>query len=194
MSLGSQISAEQRPQLQALAQGWWLVLLRGLVSIMFGILAFAWPGKTLVVVILIFGAFMLVDGILALVSAFTGRARPGRSGPTWWLILVGLAGIAAGIVTFMQPGLTALVMMVFIGAWAAVHGVFEIVGAIQMRKEAGIQWMLVLSGVLSLVFGLILLTLPGPGVLGLVWAIAAYAVVFGVTLVVFSFQLRKFKA
>ena len=194
MSLGSQISAEQRPQLQALAQGWWLVLLRGLVSIMFGILAFAWPGKTLVVVILIFGAFMLVDGILALVSAFTGRGRSGRSGPTWWLILVGLAGIAAGIVTFMQPGLTALVMMVFIGAWAAVHGVFEIVGAIQMRKEAGIQWMLVLSGVLSLVFGLILLTLPGPGVLGLVWAIGAYAVVFGATLVVFSFQLRKFKA
>jgi len=191
MSASSQVANLSRPQLQALAKVWWLVLLRGVLSILFGVLAFAWPAKTVFALVMIFGAFMLVDGILSLVGAFTGRVRPA---PTWWLVLVGLAGIAAGIVTFMSPGLTAIVMVLFIGGWAVVHGIFEIVGAIQLRKEGGAEWWLILSGVLSVVFGLVLIFMPGPGVLGLVWAIAAYAVAFGATWVALAFRLRKYRA
>src|SRR5690242_16633167 len=101
-----------RPMVHALAQAWWLVLLRGLVAILFGVLAFAWPGLTLLTLVLLYGAYALADGIISLIAAFTGRARPV---PTWWLILVGLFGIAAGVITFMWPGITALVLVLFIG-------------------------------------------------------------------------------
>lgn len=174
--------------LHMLAKNWWLVLLRGIVSILFGIVAFAWPGLTLVTLVLFYGAFALVDGVIALASAFTGGAKPV---PTWWLVLVGLAGIAAGIVTFLWPGLTAIVLVVFIGAWALVHGIFEIIGAIKLRKEIDNEWMLILAGVISVLFGLMILFAPGAGALGLIWAIAAYSIVFGVLLIGLSFRLRK---
>ncbi|MEZ5787997.1 MAG: HdeD family acid-resistance protein [Xanthobacteraceae bacterium] len=176
--------------LHMLAKNWWLVLLRGIVSILFGIVAFAWPGLTLVTLVLFYGAFALVDGVIALASAFTGGAKPV---PTWWLVLVGLAGIAAGIVTFLWPGLTAIVLVIFIGAWAVVHGIFEIIGAIKLRKEIENEWMLILAGIISVLFGLLVLFAPGAGALGLIWAIGAYAIVFGVLLIGLSFRLRKHK-
>src|SRR5262245_47990372 len=107
-----------RPMLHALARNWWLVLLRGIAGIVFGVLAFVWPGLTLLTLVLFFGAYALVDGVFALISAFTGGAKPV---PSWWLIVVGLAGIAAGLITFLWPGKTAFVLIVFIGAWAIVH-------------------------------------------------------------------------
>lgn len=174
--------------LHMLAKNWWLVLLRGIVSILFGLVAFAWPGLTLFTLVLFYGAFALVDGIIALASAFTGGAKPV---PTWWLVLVGIAGIAAGIITFLWPGLTAIVLVIFIGAWALVHGIFEIIGAIKLRKEIDNEWMLILAGVISVVFGLLVLFAPGAGALGLIWAIAAYSIVFGVLLIGLSFRLRK---
>lgn len=174
--------------LHMLAKNWWLVLLRGIVSILFGLVAFAWPGLTLFTLVLFYGAFALVDGIIALASAFTGGAKPV---PTWWLVLVGIAGIAAGIVTFLWPGLTAIVLVIFIGAWALVHGIFEIVGAIKLRKEIDNEWMLILAGVISVLFGLMVLFAPGAGALGLIWAIAAYSIVFGVLMIGLSFRLRK---
>lgn len=177
-----------RPMLHALAKAWWLVLLRGLLSIVFGVLAFVWPAITLFALVMLYGAFALVDGILALVGAFSGRLKPM---PTWWLVLVGIAGIAAGIVTFLWPGITAIVLVMFIGAWALVHGIFEIIGAIQLRKEIDNEWWLILSGALSVVFGLIVLLAPGAGALGLIWAIAAYSIVFGVMWVMLAFRLRK---
>ena len=179
-----------RPMLHALAQNWWLLLLRGIASIVFGVLAFAWPGLTLVTLVLFYGAFALVDGVIALVAAFSGGAKPM---PTWWLVIVGLLGIAAGIVTFMMPGITALLLIIFIGAWALVHGVFEIIGAIQLRKEIDNEWMLILSGVVSVLFGLIVLIAPGAGALGLVWAIAAYSIVFGISFVALAFRLKNHK-
>ena len=179
-----------RPMLHALAQNWWLLLLRGIASIIFGVLAFAWPGLTLVTLVLFYGAFALVDGVIALVAAFSGGAKPL---PTWWLVIVGLLGIAAGIVTFMMPGITALLLIIFIGAWALVHGVFEIIGAIQLRKEIDNEWMLILSGVVSVLFGLIVLIAPGAGALGLVWVIAAYSIVFGISFVALAFRLKKHK-
>jgi uncharacterized membrane protein HdeD (DUF308 family) len=180
-----------RPMLHALAKSWWLVLLRGIAGILFGVLAFAWPGLTLLTLVLLYGAYALADGVIALAAAFTGRARPV---PTWWLVVVGLAGIAAGIVTFLWPGITALVLILFIGIWAIVHGIFEIAGAIQLRHEIENEWMLILAGALSVLFGLVVLIMPGAGALGLIWAIGAYSIVFGALLVGFSLRLRKYLA
>src|SRR4051795_4442478 len=104
-----------RPMLHALAKSWWLVLLRGMAGILFGVLAFAWPGLTLVTLVLFYGAYALVDGVIALVAAFTGGAKPV---PTWWLVVVGLLGIGAGIATFVMPGITAILLILFMGAWA----------------------------------------------------------------------------
>jgi uncharacterized membrane protein HdeD (DUF308 family) len=176
------------PMLHAMAKGWWLVLLRGIAAIVFGVLAFAWPGITLVTLVLFYGAFALVDGVLALAAAFTGRGKPA---PTWWLVFVGIAGIAAGVVTFLWTGISALVLVMFIGAWALVHGIFEIAGAIKLRKEIDNEWWLILAGALSVVFGLLVLLMPGPGAVGLIWAIATYSIIFGAMLVGLSFRLRK---
>ena len=177
-----------RPMLRALAKCWWLLLLRGIAAIVFGTLAFIWPGLTLVTLVLLYGAFALVDGVLSLVAAFTGSTKPV---PTWWLVVVGLLGIGAGAVTFLWPGITAILLVLFIGAWALVHGIFEIIGAIQLRKEIDNEWMLILGGVLSVIFGAIILIAPGAGALGLVWAIAAYSIVFGILLVALSLRLRS---
>ena len=138
--------------------------------------------------VLLYGAFALVDGVLSLVAAFTGSAKPV---PTWWLVVVGLLGIAAGAVIFLWPGITAVLLVLFIGAWALVHGIFEIIGAIQLRKEIDNEWMLILGGVLSVLFGAIILIAPGAGALGLVWAIAAYSIVFGIIFIALSLRLRK---
>ena len=177
-----------RPMLHALAKNWWLVLLRGIAGILFGVLAFVWPGLTLLTLVLFYGAYALVDGVLALIAAFTGGAKPV---PSWWLILIGIAGIAAGLVTFLWPGITALVLIFFIGGWAIAHGIFEIVGAIKLRKEIDNEWWLILAGALSVIFGLIVLIAPGAGALGLIWMIGAYSIVFGVLLVGLSLRLRK---
>jgi uncharacterized membrane protein HdeD (DUF308 family) len=173
-----------------LARGWWVLLLRGIAAIVFGVLAFAWPGLTLVTLVLLYGAFALVDGIISLIAAFTGGAKPV---PAWWLIVIGLIGIAAGIVTFLWPGMTAILLVIFIGAWALVHGIFEIIGAIQLRKEIDNEWMLILSGVLSVLFGVVVLVAPGAGALGLIWAIAAYSILFGITFVGLALRLRRHK-
>jgi uncharacterized membrane protein HdeD (DUF308 family) len=177
-----------RPMLHALAKCWWLLLLRGIAGIIFGILAFVWPGLTLLTLVILYGAFALVDGVLTLVAAFTGSAKPV---PTWWLVVVGLLGIGAGVVTFAWPVITAVVLVLIIGAWALVHGIFEIIGAIQLRKEIDNEWWLILSGALSVVFGLILLFAPGAGALGLIWAIAAYSIAFGILFIGLALRLRK---
>ena len=182
------MTLSDRPVLHALAKRWWVLLLRGIAAILFGILAFVWPGLTLVTLVLLYGAFALVDGVLALIAAFTGSAKPV---PTWWLVVIGLLGIGAGVVTFLWPGMTAVLLVVFIGAWALVHGIFEIIGAIQLRKEIDNEWMLILGGALSVLFGLIVLIAPGAGALGLVWAIAAYSILFGFTFVALALRLRS---
>src|SRR5262245_51558238 len=177
-----------RPMLHALAKCWWLLLLRGIAAILFGVLAFIWPGLTLVTLVLLYGAFALVDGVISLIAAFNGSAKPV---PTWWLVVVGLLGIAAGIVTFTWPAITAILLVLFIGAWALVHGVFEIIGAIQLRKEIDNEWMLIISGALSVIFGLLVMIAPGAGALGLIWAIAGYSILFGVPFIGLALRLRK---
>jgi len=173
----------------ALAKNWWLLLLRGIAAIIFGVLAFAWPGLTLLTLILFYGAFALVDGVLAIIAAITG----GAPAPRWWLAIIGLLGIAAGLLTFLMPGLSALVLLFFIAGWAIATGMFQIIGAIQLRKEIDNEWMLILSGVVSVLFGVIVLIAPGAGALGLIWAIAVYSIVFGISFVALAFRLRNHK-
>jgi len=171
----------------ALAKNWWLLLLRGIAAIIFGLLAFAWPGLTLLTLILFYGAFALVDGVLAIIAAITG----GAPGSRWWLAVVGLLGIAAGLVTFLTPGLTALVLLLFIAGWAIATGVLQIIGAIKLRKEIDNEWLLILGGIISVLFGACMMLAPGAGALALVWVIGAYSVVTGVIFVALAFRLRK---
>ncbi len=177
--------------LHGLARNWWLFLIRGVAAIVFGVLAFAWPGLTLVTLVLFYGAFVLVDGVSALVAAITGRVS---MAPRWWLAIVGLLGIAAGILTFLWPGMTALLILLFIAGWSVATGVFQIIGAIRLRKEIDNEWMLIVSGVLSVLIGIVLFVMPGAGALALIWLIAAYAIVFGVLTIAFSLRLRRHKA
>lgn len=176
------------PALDALAQNWWLLLLRGIAAVVFGILAFAWPGVTLFTLIMLFGAYVLVDGFLSLFAAVTGR---GRSGSGWWLAIAGLVGIAAGLITFFWPGVTAILLILYIGAWSLFRGIFELIGAVQMRDGLGIEWLLFLSGAISVLFGLAVLLMPGAGALALVWLIAIYAIAFGIINVALAFRLRE---
>jgi uncharacterized membrane protein HdeD (DUF308 family) len=175
----------------ALGRAWWLVLLRGIAAIVFGILAWAWPGATLITLTLFWGAYALVDGIAALWSCWHARDR-GKA--MWQVILIGVAGIAAGIFTFVAPGITAIALLLLIAVWAVVNGVFQIAAAIQLRKEIANEWLLILSGALSVVFGVLMMLSPGAGALAVLWLIGAFAVVYGVLLVLFAFKLRKLPA
>ena len=174
--------------LNLISRNWWLVLLRGIVSILFGILAFAWPGPTVLALTLLFGAYALADGALSLIAAVSGSDR---STPAWWLVLVGLLGIAAGLIAFFWPGKTAFALVVMIGAWALAIGIFEIIGAIRLRHEIDDEWWLIAAGILSVLFGLAVLLAPAAGALAIVWLIAAYAIVAGVLMVAFSFRLKS---
>jgi uncharacterized membrane protein HdeD (DUF308 family) len=170
-----------------LARNWWVVALRGIVAIIFGLLALIWPGLTLFVLIALFGAYALVDGIFAVIA---GIASYGRNERWWAVLLEGIAGIVLGLLTFFYPGTTALVLVFFIAAWALITGVFEIAAAIRLRKEIEGEWMMVLSGLLSIIFGLFLVVAPGAGALGLTLVIGAYAIVFGILLIILAFRLR----
>lgn len=170
-----------------LGRNWGWVALRGVVALLFGIFAFIWPGKTLAAVVLVFGAFAFADGILSLIAAFKVRDQ-GK--PFWSLVIVGLLGVAAGLATFFWPGMTALLLVTFIGAWAFVMGIFEIAAAIRLRKEIEGEWLMGLSGVLSVLFGLYVFFQPGAGALALIWVIGAYAIFFGMLLIVLAFKLK----
>ncbi|WP_428819417.1 HdeD family acid-resistance protein [Microbulbifer sp. MCCC 1A16149] len=179
-----------RPLLRALADNWWVALVRGLFAILFGVLTFIWPGISLLSLVILFGVYSLMDGAVAIYGAITGRGQISRSS-LWWLLFVGITGITAGIVTFIYPQVTALVLVIFIGAWALVRGIFEIIGAVRLRKEIDHEWLLIFAGFLSVIFGLVLLLKPGAGALALLWLIGSYAIAFGIILVWLAFRLRK---
>jgi len=174
--------------LEHLGRNWGWVVLRGVAGVLFGVLAFLWPGITLAMLVIVWGAYALADGILALIAAYRVRDQ-GK--PFWSLVVVGLLGIAAGIVTFIWPGMTALVLLLFIAAWAFVMGIFQIIAAIRLRKEIQNEWLLGLSGVLSVLFGIIMFVQPGAGALAVIWVIAAYAIVFGILLIWLGLRLKK---
>lgn len=173
---------------QHLAREWWLVALRGAISIAFGIVAFVWPGMTLLTLVLFFGAYMFVDGIVAFAQAIRFRHDRER----WpMLLLEGVLGIAIGIVTFLVPAITALAWLYTIAAWAIVTGVLEIVLAIRLRREIKNEIFVVLTGILSIALGIVLVLMPLAGLVAWVWAVGAYAIVFGGLLIGLAIRLRN---
>ncbi len=189
MTSQASVSIISLPQL--LARNWWLFLLRGLAAIVFGVLSLAWPGISLLTLILFFGAYALVDGVFALAAAIVGR---GNAEVRWWLVLVGLLGIGIGVATFLSPGLTALTLLYFIAGWVIATGVLQIVGAIELRKVIDDEWWLILDGGFSVLFGILLCIMPGAGAVALIWLIALFAIAFGILMVGFAFKVKKFKA
>jgi uncharacterized membrane protein HdeD (DUF308 family) len=172
-----------------LSRNWWVLLLRGIVAIVFGVLTWLLPGISLAALVLLFGAYSMVDGILGAWTAIAGR----KEHEHWWVLLLeGLVGIGVGILTLFAPGVTALALLFYIAIWAIATGVLEIVAAIRLRKEIEGEWLLVLGGLASVAFGVLLMARPGAGALAVLWIIAAYAVVFGVILVVLAFKARSF--
>ncbi len=174
----------------ALTRNWWTLALRGLLAVLFGLAAFIWPGITLLALIFMFGTYVLLDGIFALVAAFSRRDETTGKRYWWALLIEGLLGIAIGIVTFIWPGITAFGLLYLIAFWAVVTGVFEIVTAFRLRREIRGEWLMALSGVLSIAFGLLLAAYPLSGALSVVWLIGAYAIAFGVLMIVLAFRLR----
>ena len=177
--------------LPALAENWLLLLLRGIVTIAFGVLAFIWPGLTLLTLIFLWGAYAIADGVFALGAAVSSKG--GEIAPRWWLALIGLAGILAGLLAFVWPAITAQVLLVFIASWAILTGALQIWGAIQLRKEIEVEWMLVLSGLLSIALGVALLARPGVGVLAVIWLIGSFAILVGCIYVSLALWLKKHK-
>ena len=173
---------------EALARYWWVVVLRGVLAIALGVLAFVWPVVTLTSLVIVFGAYALVDGVFALLSAVRG----GGAEPWWLLVLEGGVGIGIGVLTLVAPGITALALLFYIAIWAIATGVLEIAAAIRLRREIEGEWLLILSGLVSVAFGAVLVARPGAGALAVLWLIGSFALVFGVLLVVLAIKARGF--
>jgi len=182
-------SLADNPLARGLAGNWWLLLLRGIVALLFGVVAFVMPHITLFTLVILWGAFTAADGVLALIAGISGKA--GGVTPRWWLILVGLAGMAAGAIAFVQPGIAAAALLLLVAIWAIVIGASQVIGGIALRKEIRGEWWLVLSGLLAFLFGVLILIHPMAGLLAIVWTIGAYAIVFGACLVMLAFRVRK---
>lgn len=172
-----------------LFRNWWLFAVRGVLAIIFGLLAMIWPGSAMLVLVLLFGAFALLDGIFAVAVGIASHGYFER----WWAVLLeGLSGIVIGILTFFWPTMTALALLYFIAAWAIITGILEIVAAIKFRRVIPGEWAMILNGLLSFILGALLFISPAAGVLGLVWLIGIYAIVAGVTEMIFAFRLHGF--
>jgi uncharacterized membrane protein HdeD (DUF308 family) len=168
---------------------WGWVVFRGVVAILFGLIAFARPGAMAFSMVLLFGCFAFIAGISTVIAA----ARSGRAGQSWGALLVeGLLGIAIGALAVLWPASTALAFVWLIGAWALLTGVLEIVSAIRLRKLIEHEWALGIAGALSVAFGLLMFYRPIAGGVAVMWWLGAYAVLFGVLMIVLGFRLRSF--
>ena len=172
-----------------LQRGWWRLLLRGLAAIAFGLVAWLRPGISLAALVIVFGLYALIDGILSVWMGIAGR----KLNEDWWvLLLIGLVGIGVGLLTFSRPGITALGLLFYIAIWAIARGALEIVAAIHLRKEVKGEWRLIVAALASIALGVLLMASPGRGALALLWMIGAFAIVFGVAEVILAFRARKF--
>jgi uncharacterized membrane protein HdeD (DUF308 family) len=172
--------------LEALAQHWWAVALRGILAVLFGLCAIIWPGLTVGILIILFGAYALVDGIFMLIAGIRGGVGVHRLP----LIVQGILSIILGILVMALPGLSALALLYFIAAWAIIIGIIQIVAAVQLRRQIANEWFLGIAGVLSILFGLICFIYPRSGALAVIWLIGIYAIMFGIILIVLGFRLR----
>jgi len=173
--------------LQLLARRWWALALRGVIAVLFGLLTFFIPGITLISLVLLFGFYAILDGIFDIVSAMKA---PGHH---WPLLVEGIVGIVAGLVTFMWPAITAMVLVYLIAFWAILTGLLEIVAGIRLREVIANEMLLILMGVISTLFGILIIIFPGAGALAIIIWIGAYALVFGIILIALAFRLRSFR-
>lgn len=170
-----------------LAKYWWTFVLRGILAILFGITAWVWPGLTLTTLLWLTGIWLVIDGIFAIIAAIVNRKVVDR---LWPLILIGLAGVGFGIFIVAFPGFTLVWLIVTIGLYAIVSGIFGIFHAIKLRDEIDNEWSMGLFGLISIIFGIIMIAFPGAGAIALIWVIALYAIAIGVTAIIFGLRIR----
>ena len=185
------MSTKANPMLWFNEKHWWQIALRGLIALIFGVLVLAWPGISILVFAIIFGAFVFVDGIFTLVAAVNYKAGAGRR---TWLYIRGIAGIIVGLITFFWPAITALALFLLVAAWALVTGVMELAFAFTANQKTAIRWMFAVSGILSLILGGLMLARPVLGILVIIWIIGVYAILAGILLIILGFRLRGVKA
>ncbi|MDC0721320.1 HdeD family acid-resistance protein [Nannocystis bainbridge] len=173
---------------ESLSTAWWSLLLRGLVALLFGALSLVAPGLSLAALTVWFGVFVLVDGVFLIGGSFAGR----KENEHWWLMLLeGLCGVAFGLLALRVPGITALVLLMYIAAYAIITGVLRIVMAIRLRKEIEGEWWLALSGLAGVLFGGLMMTMPGAGALALMLYIGVWALLVGFSLIFLAFRVRR---
>jgi uncharacterized membrane protein HdeD (DUF308 family) len=172
--------------LELLSRRWHMVVLRGVVAVLFGVVAIAWPGITVLSLALLFGAYTLLDGISALTMGFGHGTRSDRM----YMVLLGVLGVAAGLISLIWPQITVIVLLVIIAVWAIVAGVTQIAAAIRLRKVIRNEWFLALTGAVALVLGVLLIVQPAEGAIALVVAIATFALAWGLVLIVLGLRLR----
>ncbi|HXV44272.1 MAG TPA: HdeD family acid-resistance protein [Anaerolineae bacterium] len=169
-----------------LANNWWTFVLRGIFALLFGVIAFVYPGPTILALTYVFGFYAILDGIFALVAAWSNR-----SSDRWWVLLLeGLLGLAAGVIAFVSPGITALALLWVIAAWAILTGILEIVAAIRLRQEIENEWWLGLAGLASIIFGVLLVIWPESGLVTISWLVGFYASAFGISMLMVGFRLQ----
>ncbi len=174
--------------IDAIAKRWWMLVVRGVAAIAFGVLAIVWPSSSLLALVLLWGAYALIDGTTSVALA----VRAGRARQRWgWLLFDGIVGIGAAVVTVLWPQITALALLMVIAAWAVITGIAKIVAAIELRRVIHGEWILGLSGLLSIGFGVLMIIFPGAGALAVVTLIGVYAMVFGALLTVLGFRIRS---
>ncbi|MCW2941995.1 MAG: protein of unknown function rane [Actinomycetia bacterium] len=173
--------------LEELSRDWWVLTVRGVFAILFGLVAWIWPQITVLALLLLFGAYALVDGAVLAGSAVRGGRGPART----WLIGVGIVGILIGIMTLIWPAETGYVLLIIIASWAMVLGALQIVTAVLLRKELPDEWFLIITGAISVIFGLLLFLWPAKSVIAVIWIIGLFSLIFGVAMVTTSLRLRK---
>jgi uncharacterized membrane protein HdeD (DUF308 family) len=178
--------------LSLVSRNWWVFAIRGIAAIVFGVLAFIWPATTLTVLVFLFGAYVLVDGVALLVALVRGDAVARRH--AWAVGVIGVLGILAGVGTFAWPGLTALSLLYLVAFWAIVTGAFQVIAAIALRRELHGEFWMALGGLASIVFGALLLAFPGVGLISLVWLVGIWSVVFGISSLNLARRLHQISA
>jgi uncharacterized membrane protein HdeD (DUF308 family) len=171
-----------------LAQNWWLLAIRGIAAIAFGVLTFIWPGVTLAVLVALFAAYAIVDGAALLIALFRGDPVARRSG--WAVAIMGIIGIAAGILAILYPQITALALLYVVAFWAIIIGVFQLITAIRLRQEIEGELWLAIGGIISIVFGVYLIVSPGNGLLSVLFLVAIWAIAYGISSLILAFRLR----
>ncbi len=170
---------------RTMSEHWWVVLLRGVLAILFGVLAYTWPGLTALILVTIWGVYALIDGVFGVIAGIRGKWTS--------LVIMGLLGIAAGLVALLRPGLAAVSLLWVLAIWVIVAGAMQIAAAIRLRKEVQGEWLWILSGLLMVGLGLVFFLRPGAGILSVTWLLASLAILWGILLVMLSFKLKGLK-